>query len=126
MSLVPRLAAAFAALALALPLPAAAGIPGREPLVSDYQAATGQAREALQHTVYDEFNGLLWANAVLRANKQGQLFCRPSDLRQGPDDVLAIFDAFIAGSRVQNLGQYPVGLVLLKAMQDHFPCKPGE
>ncbi len=65
--------------------------------------------------------GLLWANAQLKAQKSTPFFCDPDDVSLTTTDYLAIVDGETKQPYVQP--EYPIELLLLKGLQGKFPCK---
>ncbi|MBL8539352.1 MAG: hypothetical protein JNK68_03170 [Betaproteobacteria bacterium] len=65
--------------------------------------------------------GLLWANAQIKAQKGTPFFCDPDDVALTTADYLAIIDREAQQAYVQP--EYPIELVMLKGLQARFPCK---
>jgi len=65
--------------------------------------------------------GLLWANAQLKAQKGTPFFCDPDDVILTTADYLSIIDSETQRPYVQP--EYPIELLLLKGLQGRFPCK---
>jgi hypothetical protein len=65
--------------------------------------------------------GLLWANAQLKAQKGTPFFCDPDDVSLATTDYLSIVDSETKQPYVQP--EYPVELLMLKGLQARFPCK---
>jgi hypothetical protein len=65
--------------------------------------------------------GLLWANAQLKAQKGTPFFCDSDDVSLTTNDYLAILDSETREHYVQP--EYPIELLMLKGLQARFPCK---
>ncbi len=65
--------------------------------------------------------GLLWANAQLKAQKGTPFFCDPDDVSLTTTDYLSLVDSEAKQPYVQP--EYPVELLMLKGLQARFPCK---
>src|SRR5208283_4406806 len=68
------------------------------------------------------FNGLKSANAELRRTNKAQLFCPPADLSITPQQVSSFFGKFIASRGNKISTSDPISVLLLKALQDAYPC----
>jgi hypothetical protein len=87
-------------------------------------------RDAVNKSAFDRLTkpyltgvgeGLLWANAQIKAQKGTPFFCDPDDVNLTTSDYLAIIDSEAQQAYVQP--EYPIELVLLKGLQARFPCK---
>lgn len=87
-------------------------------------------RDAVNKSAFDRLakpyitgvgEGLLWANAQIKAQKGTPFFCDPDDVTLTTADYLAIIDREAQQSYVQP--EYPIELVMLKGLQARFPCK---
>jgi hypothetical protein len=65
--------------------------------------------------------GLLWANAQLKAQKNTPFFCDPDDVSLTTADYLLMVNSETKQAYVKP--DYPVELLLLKGLQARFPCK---
>lgn len=65
--------------------------------------------------------GLLWANAQLKAQKSTPFFCDADDVNLTTDEFLSVVD----GEAKQPYAEpeYPIELLMLKGLQRKFPCK---
>ena len=69
--------------------------------------------------------GLLWANAQLKAQKSTPFFCDPDDVSLTTTDYLSIVDSETKQPYVQP--EYPVELLLLKGLaRRNFPASEGQ
>lgn len=67
--------------------------------------------------------GLSWANAELKTNERPLLYCQPSGLPITKDGYVAILNNFLKKETEKQMYEsFSVGLILLKALQDTFPC----
>ena len=87
-------------------------------------------RDAMNKSAFDRLakpyltgvgEGLLWANAQLKAQKSAPFFCDPDNVNLSTADFLAILDREVKEAYVQ--AEYPIELLLLKGLQARFPCK---
>ena len=67
-------------------------------------------------------NAFGWANGDLLAQKQPPLFCPPQNLAIGNQNVYPLLDAFFTNHPGVS-DDFPIGLVILRALQGAFPCK---
>ena|ERR1051325_3654461 len=68
--------------------------------------------------------GMGYANANLANDGKRELFCLPKDITSTPEQMIDIIDAFVrAHDRSITQGE-AVGLVLLAALKEKYPCKP--
>ncbi len=65
--------------------------------------------------------GLLWANAQIKAQKGTPFFCDPDEVTLTTSDYLSIIDREAQQAYVEP--EYPIELVMLKGLQARFPCK---
>lgn len=67
-------------------------------------------------------NAFGWANGDLVAQKQAPLFCPPQNLAIGNQNVYPLLDTFFTNHPGIS-DDFPIGLVILRALQGAFPCK---
>ena len=70
--------------------------------------------------------GVEWANTVVSNRGQSPLYCAPGKLAITTENFLQILQDYIEKNPeiIKPLGpDLPIGLLLLKALQDAFPCK---
>jgi hypothetical protein len=70
------------------------------------------------------FNGLKAANAELQGANKTLLFCAPPDFSMTAEQVSVYFDKFIANHKVQVKSSDFIGVLLLDALKETYPC-PG-
>ncbi|MDB5432526.1 MAG: hypothetical protein JWP35_3642 [Caulobacter sp.] len=112
----------MAGLAAAAMFAATAGSASAEPTVKEYQDAAPGAKDVYKLYLNAEEEAFGWYNAALEGKKLTALYCPPRDVALSSDDTVALFDAFIADHKNVDLTKYPVGLVLITALQDKYPC----
>lgn len=64
--------------------------------------------------------GLLWANTMLKKRKQPLLYCQPDRLTLTDTQVIDMMRQAIIDK--PKWGDFPVGLMVLLALQRTFPC----
>ena len=64
-------------------------------------------------------HGLSWANAHNADNGLPMLYCLPPNLGLTGDQTVSIFVRYAEDNSV---AEYPVGLVLMEALKEVFPC----
>ena len=111
---------------LALVLSLATATASAEMSVRQYLADRDAANKAAFDRLVKPYltgvgEGLLWANAQIKAQKGTPFFCDPDDVSLTTTDYLAIVDGEAKQPYVQP--EYPIELVLLKGLQGRFPCK---
>ncbi len=72
-------------------------------------------------------NGLTWANASLQYRDLPLLYCQPPKLTINADNVIELLDGYLERNRelVGRLGDPALGMVMILAPQDAFPCNTG-
>lgn len=65
--------------------------------------------------------GFSWANAHLRQSRQPQLFCAPEHGALTYGQMMDIMSSYVRDHR--SAGADPVGVTLMLALQDAYPCK---
>lgn len=98
--------------------------------VKDYRArmAVKESTTATVAKVYIQGigDGFTWANAILQKNGKTPLYCQPVKLGLGKDNYVAMIDeqikALSAGVPEAQLNEFDVGLLLLDALREDFPC----
>jgi hypothetical protein len=69
------------------------------------------------------FNGLKAANADLQRDNKTLLFCPPAGFSMTEGQVSAFFDKFIASHKDRVKSSDFIGVVLLKALKETYPCR---
>jgi len=64
--------------------------------------------------------GLMWANAQLKADKGEPFFCDPDEATLTTADYLQVVDGEAKQPYVEP--DYPIELLLLKGLQRKYPC----
>lgn len=72
---------------------------------------------ALVHAYTDGYG---WANAEIKGKGQPALFCQPDKLAITGAQATDILRRFLAED--PDSGNYPMGMIMLKALQDALPC----
>lgn len=67
------------------------------------------------------FSGLRFANGELGSKKRELLFCEPPTNSIGYEQIMDILGNFII-VKYPSLASQPVGLGLLRALQEAYPC----
>ncbi len=69
-------------------------------------------------------NGTEWSNVALANKHEALLYCMPSKLALTKDEEVAIVNNYIHDD--DTAGYWPLGLIVLQAMQATFPCTTGQ
>lgn len=68
--------------------------------------------------------GYSWANVFLKREDRPPLYCPPETMPLTPDNYLYILSSFIKRDRRTPLKpNFPLEMLLMKALQEAFPCK---
>ena len=119
-SLGTTIAAGLVVFSLSIPLPAHAEMSGKE-FIDLYQRSLDSDRPRLRDILSSTVLGFVWANSDLIVNrKTTALYCPPNKLELTGSQVLHIFTRYI--EEEPDADKQPFGFVLLKAMQEQFPC----
>ena len=70
------------------------------------------------------FSGLKAANAELQRDNKAPLICPPADFSLTQGQVSAFFDKFIVSRKSKVQSSDFIGVLLLKALKESYPC-PG-
>jgi hypothetical protein len=62
-----------------------------------------------------------WANGDLIARKRPPLYCQPTDMVVGNQNVYPLLDQFFT-NHPDLPDTFPIGLAVLKSLQAAFPC----
>jgi hypothetical protein len=93
-------------------------------LLDLYDTGGPEAQELLVVNIFGIAEGLSWANAELRDRGDQQLYCPPANLAITRDQYFSIFREYAeANSWVKSMTAKARGLIILKALQDTFPCR---
>ena len=65
--------------------------------------------------------GLSWANVVLKSEGRSRLYCPPPDLALTNEQQIGLLR--VAVTVQPEWGTYPVGFIMLKALQLAYPCQ---
>jgi hypothetical protein len=116
--------AAFLVCALCLISTAARAEVDATKFLSTYDALPpGEVKQQLaQYLDYIE-DGMGWANSVLQSRNDQQLYCLPPSLTLTGDQLVNMVRRKV--QQIPKLGEEPVGLVMLFALQEVFPCLPN-
>jgi hypothetical protein len=68
------------------------------------------------------FNGLRGANSELQRTNKALLFCPPPDFSMTAQQVNAFFDKFVASHKDKVGPSDPIGILLLEALKEAYPC----
>ncbi len=102
---------------------AGAGAAHAEVSGTDYLAQTGDSVAVGKFALAQMENGMAWANADLKNRNLPSLYCVPGSVVLAADQPDTIVRAYL--QRHPDLARYPVGAILLKAMEDAYPCAPA-
>ena len=69
-------------------------------------------------------DGIEWANTEVTSRTGKSLFCEPDHLALVPDQVLDMLSRF--ATRHPNYNDARLGLTMLRALEDAFPCPSGK
>lgn len=97
--------------------------PDAKDLIEKFDAASTPGKQTLEIIVMATGSGIRWANAGNIGNGLRPLFCEPMDQSLTMDDQMALLRAEII--RRPDLGEKPLGLVMLQTFEDSFPCSQG-
>jgi len=95
-----------------------------EPRIKDYKRI--KDTEIFKSYILGVGVGIEWANTELSIQGQSPLYCAPGKLAITTENFLQILQDYIEKKTeiIKSLGpDLPIGLLLLKALQDAFPCK---
>ena len=69
--------------------------------------------------------GILWANAAVTKKTKAPLYCPPESLPLNGQNYMQLIDQYLQFLRSKPGfdESAPVELVLMRALQDNFPCK---
>lgn len=72
-------------------------------------------------------NGLTWANASLQHKNLPPLYCQPPKLTMNVDNMIQLLDGYLERNKelVGRLTDPALGLIMVIALQEAFPCKTG-
>ena len=107
---------------LALTFAAAAGAARAEPTMAEYTASSGSERQVLSLYLFAQDAAYGWANTVLDDRKQPRLYCMARNEAHTSEQVTALVDGFAAKHSNVDLSKYNLGLILLTALQETYPC----
>ena len=89
------------------------------------EANTPARKQVLEMYIAGVGQGFFWANIEAKNATKVALFCPPTTMTLNSQNYVALLDQQIAlykdTNRVKDT--LPVELVLLRALQDNFPCK---
>ncbi|MBV9996532.1 MAG: hypothetical protein JO127_15110 [Caulobacteraceae bacterium] len=99
---------------------AACGSALAEPSVNEYRGQTAGAKNAGEVWLDGAANGYAWANAQLASQGRAKLYCQPSQTTISHDEAMRIYSEYV--ERHPEMGDKPMGAVMLFALEDKFPC----
>jgi hypothetical protein len=81
--------------------------------------------------------GFVWANTLLHSTERDRLYCAPEKLELNIDNYQQILESFLPNARTtfadimkrgsfKSVDDLPLGLALLLALMDAFPCHPPQ
>ena len=68
------------------------------------------------------FNGLKGANSELQRTNRPPLFCPPPHFSMTAQQVNSFFDKFVTNNKGNVRTSDPIGILLLEALQEAYPC----
>ena len=82
-------------------------------------------------------DGFVWANTVLQSTERDRLYCAPEKLELNLDNYQQILESFLPNAQgsfeeimkrgsFKSVDEMPLGLALLLALMDAFPCHPPQ
>lgn len=113
------MAAGILALGLAVSCP---GKAAAEITYSEWRSQDAQDRAVTEVWLVGVESGLLWANSQLQQNGSPKLYCQPVKLSLTGDELVRILEEFGKAKDHPKADEYPLGMVMLKALQRVFPC----
>ena len=89
------------------------------------EANTPAKKQVLEMYVGGVGQGFFWANIEAKNSTKVALFCPPNTMALNSQNYVALLDQQIAFYKDTNRFKesLPIELVLLRALQDNFPCK---
>jgi hypothetical protein len=121
--------------ALAAAVCAFDGAANAEPNVAQYEQLTGDKGTAETKLVLPTWlagvaTGLQWMNTDAVRRGQANAFCTPETFGASAAEFDTLMRSYLAkrraaldAERQKDLAEFPVGLVMLNALKDAFPCK---
>jgi hypothetical protein len=91
--------------------------------IARYQAGNAAQRAELAQHLSDISLGMNWTNAFMFVNHKFHLYCLPGSLVLTGDELADIVKRFV--EKTPNDGIQPVGMILLFALRDAYPCEPA-
>jgi hypothetical protein len=91
--------------------------------IARYQAGNAAQRAELAQHLSDISLGMNWTNAFMFVNHKFHLYCLPGSLVLTGDELADIVKRFV--KKTPNDGIQPVGMIMLFALRDAFPCEPA-
>jgi hypothetical protein len=98
-----------------------AATPARAELTyREFQTRTGEDRQLLELWLDGVVAGFGWANGVDDAENRPLPYCQPRDSVLEPEQQLRILHGY--AQRNPDMLDYPLGMVMLFALRDAYPC----
>jgi hypothetical protein len=66
-------------------------------------------------------HGFAWSNTVLISRKESKLYCEPSTITLTDEQSLDILRRYVQAE--PKRGTYPVPMMMIKSLQEAFPCQ---
>jgi hypothetical protein len=107
-------------LAVACAFAACAVAAGAEPSASEYGGQSADAKSAGEVWLDGAVNGYGWANAQLASQARPKLYCQPPQTAMSHAEAMGIYQTYVGHH--PEMGDKPMGAVMLFALEDKFPC----
>lgn len=85
-----------------------------------YDQGDPNVRIAAEMTIFGAAEGLAWANAELSHHKEPRLYCQPEKLAITKDEAMNIFQKAVSDHPTD--ADEPFGFVMMRALEETFPC----
>ena len=85
-----------------------------------YDAARPEDKAHLRNFVEALQNGVAWANAALKFQKQKPLYCEPEKLALTAEQVIDLIRKEVQAR--PSSGMFPWPAVMIRTLQNNFPC----
>ena len=88
------------------------------------QARLAKDQSSLQIYIAGVVDGIYWANIALKSERARPLYCMPDGLAFNSDNAIYLIDSTLKKPNNKFVSSdTPIGIVLLQAIKDEFPCK---
>jgi hypothetical protein len=102
-----------------------AGAESANQFLAQYDAAersSSNERSILEGHVLDTENGFSWANSMMHVGRHiTPLYCKLATVEFTSEQLVDILRRYLEENN--DLGSKPMALVLMMALQKHYPCK---